>query len=222
VRPSPVVFVPGLGLGPESVQPIIRHLQEPYDVVTLPGFGVAATKDDDLRTEALAGRVIAALDGQHAVLVGHSASCQIVVAAALARPDLVGGLVLIGPTGDPRASGWPTLAVRWLRSAVWEPPRLIPTLARQYFRTTFWSMGRAMEVVRHYDLTAAAPGLSVPTVVLRGRHDRLAPPAWIRTVAALAQGEARTLSSGAHLPVLTNGTEVAAVIDGWARVSPQG
>ena len=214
-----VVFVPGLGLGPESVEPVLRQLKEPHEVVTLPGFGAPAARGDDLRTEALAERLVAELDSKQTVLVGHSSSCLIVVAAALARPDLVAGLVLIGPCGDPHASSWASLAVRWICSAVWEPPRLIPTLTRQYLRTTFRSMARAQEAVRHYDLAAAVPTLSVPTIVVRGRHDRLAPLPWIQKVAELAGGEAWTLPSGAHLPVLTDGAELAAVIRRWTRVS---
>lgn len=213
-----VVLVPGLGLGPESYEPTVRDLGLSYRVVTLPGFGYPVRRGDRLGTEAQAERLVAELadyDGAQLVLVGHSASCQIVTAAALLRPDLVGGLVLIGPTGEVEASSWATLAWRWIRSAVWESPRLVPTLAKQYFRTQFRSMGRAMAVARHYDLAAVLPllpDLSVSAVVVRCRHDHLAPPEWVERVAGLSGGQVRTLPTGAHLPVLTNGSELADVI----------
>jgi pimeloyl-ACP methyl ester carboxylesterase len=214
-----VVLVPGLGLGPEAYEPTARHLESPHRVVTLPGFGTPARAGDRLDTPALAERLLAELAGYDetsVVLVGHSASCQIVARAAASRPDLVAGLVLIGPTGDIEASSWSTLAWRWLRSAVREPPRLIPTLTKQYFRTRFRSMARAMDRARRYDLAALLPaltGLSVATVVVRCRHDRIAPAAWVERVAGLAGGEVRTLQSGAHMPVLTNGVELASAID---------
>jgi pimeloyl-ACP methyl ester carboxylesterase len=208
---TPVVLVPGLGLGPESYAPTVRHLDTDYAVVTLPGYGEPAAPGEDLSTEALAERLASTLQ-KPAVLVGHSASCQIVVAAALAHPDLAKALVLIGPSGDVQASSWPILASRWLRSAVWDSPRLAPTLARQYFRTTFTTMARAMEAARHYDLAAAIQGVTVPTLVVRSKHDHISPAQWTQQIADRTCGEAWTLPSGSHLPVLTNGRELAAFI----------
>lgn len=213
----PVVLVPGLGLGPEAYAPTVEHLDAQYEVVTLPGHGERVRRGDDLRTESLAERVAERLSVP-SVLVGHSASCQIVVATALAQPELVKGLVLIGPTGDVEASGWPTLAARWIRSAVWEPPTLIPPLAPQYARTGLISMARTMEVARRYDLAAVIGGIKCPTVVVRCRHDSICPAAWAQRVADLAHGEAWTLSTGSHMPVLTNGPELVTFINRIAGV----
>ncbi|MGC4936643.1 alpha/beta fold hydrolase [Kribbella sp. DT2] len=217
---APVVLVPGLGLGPESYAPTQQHLEIPSEVITLPGYG-EPLHQDDLRVDALAERLAQQLK-PGTVLVGHSASCHTVVAAALAYPDLVSALVLLGPTGDVNASGWPTLAGRWVRSAVWERPYLIPTLTKQYFRTTFRAMAQAEQVARHYDLAAALPQVVVPTVVLRCPHDHLCPPQWAQRLADLAGGEAWTLSTGSHMPVLTNGRELAAFIHRAAGVYKAG
>ncbi|ADB29306.1 hypothetical protein Kfla_0178 [Kribbella flavida DSM 17836] len=220
------VLVPGLGLGPESYGPTRKHLEIPSEVITLPGFGYPADKHDDLRVDAQADRLAAEVKDRRpegrALLVGHSASCHVVVAVAVAYPELVSGLVLIGPTGDVEASSWPRLAERWVRSAVWERPYLIPTLSKQYFRTTFRAMARAEDVGRHYNLAAALVHVGVPTVVLRCRHDSLCPPEWAQRVADLAGGEAWTLPSGSHMPVLTNGRELAAFIHRTAGVYKTG
>lgn len=213
----PVVLVPGLGLGPESYAPTVQHLQAQYEVVTLPGYGERVRRGDDLRTESLARRVAERVT-EPSVLVGHSASCQIVVATALARPELVKGLVLVGPTGDVTASAWLTLAVRWLRSAVWESPALARPLVPQYARTGLISMARAMEVARRYDLTEAIRRLDCPTVVVRCKHDSLCPPGWAQRVADLVRGEAWTLPTGSHMPVLTNGPELVTFINRVAGV----
>ena len=209
---TPVVLVPGLGLGPESYAPTLEYLDAQYDVVTLPGYGERAARGVDLRTAALAERLAVRIKESPVVLVGHSASCQIVVAAAIAHPDLAKALVLVAPGGDLTASSWATLASRWARSAVWDSPRLVPTLSRQYFRTGFATMARAMEAARHYDLAAAIPALSTPTVVVRSKHDRLAPPQWAQQIADKSHGEAWTLPTGSHQPVLTNGRELATFI----------
>jgi pimeloyl-ACP methyl ester carboxylesterase len=220
-----VVLVPGLGLGPDSYGPTVEHLDLPYEVVTLPGFGERVQDGDDLRTEALAQRLLPHLT-QPSVLVGHSASCQIVVATALAVPHLVKGVVLLGPTGDVEASDWPTLAERWVRSAVWESPRLVPVLAPQYARTGFVSMARAMEVVRHYDLAAAIRRLEPTAMIVRCEHDSLCPPDWAQRLADSAgadvpgatHADVWTIPSGAHMPVLTHGKEVVTIIKRAAGV----
>nr|WP_202894272.1 alpha/beta hydrolase [Kribbella italica] len=209
-----------MGLGPASYAPTQRHLEIPSTIVTLPGYG-EPIDHDDLQVDALADRLAKQLQ-PGTVVVGHSASCHTVVATALAYPDLVSALVLVGPTGDVRASGWPTLAGRWVRSAVWERPDLIPTLAKQYFRTTFRGMAQAEQVARHYDLAAAMPKVGVPTVVLRSPHDHLCPASWAQRLADLADGEAWTLPTGSHMPVLTNGRDLATFIHRAAGVYKAG
>jgi pimeloyl-ACP methyl ester carboxylesterase len=212
-----VVLVPGLGLGPESYAPTLAHLRVPAEIVTLPGYGTKAYRTDNLQTEALAARLANHLT-EPVVLVGHSASCQIVVATAVAHPELVKALVLVAPSGEIGTSTWLKLAARWVRSAVWDPPRLVPTLAPQYFRTGFASMARAMEAARHYDLAEAVPGVKAPTILVRSKHDHLAPAYWTERLAELTGGETWTLSKGSHMPVLTNGPEVAAFIQRAAGV----
>ena len=122
---TPVVLVPGLGLGPESYARTVEHLVTPYHVVTLPGYGEPAGAREDLHPRALAV-ALAEKIRERSVLVGHSASCQIVAEAAVQDPTRIAGLILVGPTTDPRAAGWPRLAARWLRTAAWERPAQVP------------------------------------------------------------------------------------------------
>jgi pimeloyl-ACP methyl ester carboxylesterase len=215
----PVVLVPGLGLGPKSYGPTVEHLTAQYRIVTLPGYGDPAGPRDDLRPQAL-GTALADKIRERSVLVGHSASCQIVVETAVAFPELVHALVLIGPTGDIRASSWPTLVARWLGSAVPESPRLIPALAPQYARTTLSTIARAAEAARHHDLAGIITRVRAPVVIVRCRDDHLSPAEWTDRLAELTHGEARTLATGSHMPVLTNGPELAALIQRAAALPP--
>jgi pimeloyl-ACP methyl ester carboxylesterase len=64
--------------------------------------------------------------------------------------------------------------------------------------------------------------VEVPTVVLRCPHDSLCPPQWAQRVADLAGGEAWTLPTGSHMPVLTNGRDLAAFIHRAAGVYKAG
>jgi pimeloyl-ACP methyl ester carboxylesterase len=196
-------------------------------VATLPGYGVPAAADDDLCPAALAERLDPLLVGAGvpAVLVGHSASCQVVVHAARCWPGRVGGIVLIGPTTDPRARSWPRLARRWLATAGHEDPRQIPALVRQYRRTGLRSMRRAMDAARHdrIDLTLRATGC--PVLVLRGPHDRICPATWAEELSTVRSAgvwsAAVTLPRGGHMVPQTRGRSVAGEILGFLdRVDP--
>ena len=92
IRP---VCVPGLGLGERSSARLREQL--PADVVLLPGMGGPGPVPS---LEELADRLRARLGEGPVLLVGHSQGCQ--VAAAAADDPRVAGLVLLGPTTDPR------------------------------------------------------------------------------------------------------------------------
>jgi pimeloyl-ACP methyl ester carboxylesterase len=207
----PIVLVPGLGLGPKSYAPTVEHLTTPYRILTLPGYGEPAEPGDDLRPQAL-GLAVADKIRERSVLVGHSAGAQIIVETAVAHPEIVHSLVLIGPTGDAGSVSWLDLAARWFGSAIPESPRLIPALAPQYARTTLRSIARAAEAARRHDLVAVITRVQAPMLLVRCQHDQICPADWMERLAALTHAETRTLATGSHMPVLTNGPELAVLI----------
>lgn len=149
------------------------------------------------------------------MLVGHSASCQVVVQAARRVPDSVVGLVLVGPTTDPRAVTWPRLVHRWLATARRERPSQVPALVRQYLRTGLRTMARGMDAARRDRIEEALLLVGCPVLLLRGPHDWIAPQDWLLSLTN-GRRSARpvTLSAGGHMVPLTHGDLVAeAVID---------
>jgi pimeloyl-ACP methyl ester carboxylesterase len=180
MTPPPVFrLVPGLGLDEAAWRPTLESLPPAWrrdlDVALLPGYGERATRAADLRPAALAEVLLdrwCPSDGT-VVLAGHSASCQIVAEAARRRPDRVAGLVLVGPTTDPRARSWSSLARRWLATARHESVGELPTLVRQYARTGLWTMARAMDAARRDDVRESVGGSRCPVLVVRGSRDRI-------------------------------------------------
>ena len=228
---APLVLIPGLGLGPEAWAPTVQRLAPGRDarVQPLAGYGVPARRGRDLSTAALADDLLQRLpDGTDPVVLGgHSASCQVAVRAAAAAPERISGLVLVGPTTDPRAATWPRMAGQWLATARHEDPRQVPLLVRLYLRTGLGTMARAMEAAREDRIETRLRRVGCPVLVLRGRHDRICAPDWAEAV-ALASGRARTrsLTAGAHLVPLTHGCLAAREIDRFLRETlddgPQG
>ena len=67
------------------------------------------------------------------------------------------------------------------------------------------------------DLRAALPGLSMPSLWIAGRRDRLVSPAAMQAAAALAPASAfHQVDSGGHAPFLTHADEVAAALREFA------
>jgi len=215
-----LVAVPGLGLSAAVPQHTLDRLPRPSAVVELPCFGRPAPRGTALDPGSLARLLLARLDerglardGDAAVLLGHSASCQIVVAAAAVAPQRVAGLVLVGPTTDPRARGWPALAARWLRTAAHERPGQVPQLVRDYAHTGPGSMLRGMAAARRHRIDRALGAVRCPVLVVRGRHDRIAPRDWTEALAAVApRGRAQTLPAGGHMVPITHPAALASAV----------
>ena len=223
---APLLLVPGLGLTAEAWAPTLQHLsahglgRTRVEVVALPGYGLPARRGESLEPALLARSLLdRCAPGRPAVLAGHSASCQVVAHTAAQAPDRVAGLILVGPTTDPRAATWPRLVARWLRTAAHEPPRQIPSLLRQYSRTGLSTMARAMDTARRDRLDRALRAVDCPILLVRGRRDRIVPQDWLATLAR-ARPEGRrtavTLERGAHMVPLVHGDLVAGAIGEFA------
>jgi pimeloyl-ACP methyl ester carboxylesterase len=218
---TPLVAVPGLGLSVQVPAHTLRLLQAVLrsTVIALPGYGLPSAAGAALDPAALAVRLLehlATLQIRQAVLLGHSASCQIVTEAAVQDPTRVVGVVLVGPTTDPRAASWSALAMRWISTATRERPGQVPRLARDYRQTGFLTMGRAMDAARRHRIDHALATVSCPVLVVRGRHDRIASACWVEALAELApQGRAVTLPAGAHMVPITHPSALAAQLEAF-------
>lgn len=200
------VLVPGLGLDERSSARLRSRL--PATVVPLPGMGRGGPVPP---LGSLAARLRAALGEGPVVLVGHSQGCQ-VVAAAAGDPRVV-GLVLLGPTTDPRLRRLPVLAGRWLRTAVREPLGEVPRVLAQWASTGPRAMRELWRTAAPDRIEERLAGLPVPVVVVRGTRDRLCPHDWAAAVAAAAPaGRLVEVAGGAHLLVSTHPDAVAALL----------
>jgi pimeloyl-ACP methyl ester carboxylesterase len=191
-----------------------RRLANRVRTVLLPGLGRRAPRGTDLRVERQAERLLneLAVDGADTfVLVGHSASCAVVVEAA-AHSDAVVGLVLVGPVTDPRARTWPRMLGQWLRTARHERLHEVPLLAPQYLRAGAMTMMRGMDAMRRYRTDQALARIDLPVVVVRGSEDRIAAQDWARRLSTNARGRLEAVDGAAHMVPLTHPDAVAAAV----------
>jgi pimeloyl-ACP methyl ester carboxylesterase len=208
--PVRLVLVPGLGLDERSSSQVRAHLSPcvPATVLRLPGMGLAGPVPS---LDALAGLLRGVLGEGPVVLVGHSQSCQ-VVAAAAGDPRVV-GIVLLGPTTDPRLRSPAGLALRWLRTAAREHWRQVPLILAQWWATGPRAMVALWRSAAPDRIDRRLTGLGIPVTVVRGTRDRLCPHDWAVTVAAAApSGRLVELPGAAHMSVQTHPAEIAEVL----------
>jgi pimeloyl-ACP methyl ester carboxylesterase len=203
------VFVPGLGLDARSSARVRTHLGGA--VVHLPGMGLRETVPP---LEILAERLVAALGEGPVVLVGHSQSCQVVVAAAQ-RDARIARVVLLGPTTDPRMRRPTVLARRWLATAVREPLRQVPLVLVQWARTGPRAMVALWRVASPDRIDRRVATVTVPVVVVRGTRDALCPHDWAADLTAAApDGRLVEIPGAVHMTVQTHPAEVVAILRG--------
>lgn len=211
----PCVLLHGLAVSHRYLMPTARELGDrPVFVPDLPGFGRSARPAGVFDVRQHAAVVVALLESLGpADLLGHSFGSQVAVEVAARRPDLVSRLVLAGLCTDPAAATAWQQAGRLARSLPFEDPREAPILA-----TDIWDAGppRILRTVHHAvrdRVETKLPGLRVPVLLIRGRHDHVTPQDWQDHAAALIpDARAVTVDRAAHNVVATAGPQVGAAV----------
>lgn len=205
-RAPDVLLVHGIGVSSRYFGPLEQALSRDARVVApdLPGFGRSRVPDEPALTVAEHAEVLAALVEELAldrpVVVGHSMGAQFATELAVRRPDLVGGLVLLGPVADPAAWSVTRLGLRLAADVVREPPRGALLQLREWLRTgARWYLATARHMV-DYRIEERLPLVTAPVTVLRGARDPVAPSAFVRRLAAsAADGDVVEVAGAAHL-----------------------
>jgi pimeloyl-ACP methyl ester carboxylesterase len=215
-----VLLVHGLGVSSTYFGPLARLLAREMRVVApdLPGWGGSDRPAIPLDVKSAAcvlGTFIGAEGVAPPAVVANSFGCQVAVELAFRRPELVGALVLISPTVDPRfRSSW-RQAQTLVHDSLREPPSLWPILARDYL-----TMGPRQLVA----VSAAAlrdrpesklPRIDMPVLVIRGERDAITTRAWAARCALLARGTFASIPAAAHAPHFSHPTETAQLVSSF-------
>ena len=182
------VLLHGIGLSHAEFTRVARVLRESGNVVSydLPGFGANPRPQRNVSVEDHARLVAGHLDSRKfgpVVAVGHSMGAQFAVELAVLRPDLVSHVVLVGPVVDP---AYPTLRAQALglaRDAPLEPLRTQAMVSLGYLQTGIrWFLAQAL-VMRDYPIHLRVQAVTQPLLVIRGKTDPIAKPAWAQWLA---------------------------------------
>jgi 2-hydroxy-6-oxonona-2,4-dienedioate hydrolase len=202
----PVLLVPGLGMSGRYLSPTADALAEYRRVIVpdLPGVGRSPHPEAPLTPPELADLLHellrATVDGP-AVVVGNSFGSVVAVELALRHPGSVYRLVLTSPVVAPQVRNLASVLRRFLGAMCHEPVSYLAIAVTDTMRG--WSVkGRAnLRTLLDYPLEDRAATLTVPTVVVRGRSDRLVPAAFARRLAVrIPQAELAEVAAGHAMP----------------------
>ncbi|MCW2288375.1 alpha/beta fold hydrolase [Leucobacter luti] len=215
---SDFVLVHGIGMGRVTFGGVAETLSGVGRsfALDLPGFGDSpqhASADSLVENAELVARFIEDRATGPVTLVGHSMGTQIVAELAMRRPELVSGLVLIAPTINRRERTALQQALRMVQDLWGEGARVLLLGMYEYLKTSpFWFVGRLRRMLRHR-IELVLPLIPVPTLVLRGEDDRVAPRDWGREVASLLpNGELREIPGRGHEAIIQSAEPVASLI----------
>lgn len=174
--PPVVVLVHGIGVSGRYFAPLERELADRALVVVpdLPGFGGSPPGPVPLTIGDHAD-VVATLVGHlgldRPVLLGHSMGAQVVTEVAARRPDLVGGLVLVGAVAEPGADSALRQGARLARDIVHEPPSASAVQLREWLRCGVRWYAATVPRMLEYPTADRVGRVAGPLLLVRGSED---------------------------------------------------
>lgn len=242
----PLVLLHGWALHGGVFAPLAQRLADRYTLhlVDLPGHGHSRATDTRLALEDTAAEILARTPP--APWLAWSLGGLFALQAAALSPR-VQGLAMVAATprfvrgGDWAHAVEPAVFAQFgddLRNdygGTLERFLALDTIGSEHARSELRTLKDALyargepaprvlqeglQLLEHSDLRPALPSLSVPSLWLAGRRDRLVPPAGMRDAAALAGGRFVEIAGGGHAPFLGHADIVAAEVDGFMQSLP--
>ena len=199
-----VVLVHGFVVSSRYMAPTIRHLAPHLRVHApdLPGFGRSEGPRDALDIPGLARALSGWMEAsglESAILVANSMGCQVTTELAAGHPERVDGLVLQGPTMDPRARTVARQAARLALDSTREPLSLPPIMALDFLCAGLDRSLRTLMYALRDRMEDRLPRIRVPALVVLGARDPIVPRRWAAEVARLLpQGRLVEVPGVAH------------------------
>ena len=227
-----LVLVHGWGFGSAVWRPVLDALSPRFRIrlVDLPGYDELTDWPDDIAPGA--------------VVCGWSLGALTAMRRAVAEPERIARLVLVGATPRfVRAADWPTgqppaLLEGFATGVVAGPAAALRRFAalvnqddvrsRALTRFLFERIGegiaeaavlrRGLEELRDADLRAMMPRIAQPTLVVHGANDRVTPPAAAAWLAQrLPHARLELFEDAAHAPFLSDPQRFAALLVAFAH-----
>jgi 3-oxoadipate enol-lactonase len=195
---EPLILIPGLRNNVSEYEGIITLLEAKYKVVALDNRGAGRSDKPDIpytiemMADDAAG-LLHALDIQQAHILGVSLGGRIAADLALRHSERVKSLILVSTrlTRQTQRS-WPGLFV--------DLALRIPFMQRMdKYPQPYYASLRQREAARIYDCSDRLSGINIPTLILHGKTDRIAPYRQALEMNAGIKGSKMIAFNGGHI-----------------------
>ncbi len=215
-----VILVHGLGVSGRYLKPTGKVLAAQYRVYIpdLPGNGKSQKPWPPLNLEEWASTIAGWMDTQglnQAHFYANSLGCQTMAHFAVHYPRRVQSLTFGGPTVDNQGRDWISQAFRLALDFFREPPGLMWIIFQDYLicgpprviATAAYALSDALE-----DWVKL---IKCPVLVVRGQHDPIAPPRWVKQITALLpEGRWAVIPKAGHAINYSAPDQLAQLING--------
>ncbi len=236
----PLVLVHGWLADATVWEPLVEALGERHRTIAvdLRGFGASNGAQGAFSIESFSNDLadlIAAIDLDPVVVVGHSMGAAVAQRFAIDHPEAVEGLVLIaaGPASGvafpPKieamfraAASDKVVAARWLDGLAYGEwtPELSAVLHAAAARANHAAAAQSLEAWLHADFAAEAATIETPTLVIAPSADRPMTPDFLRKNVADVITDSRfvVLDKAGHYATVERPMEISALIDDFIEL----
>jgi pimeloyl-ACP methyl ester carboxylesterase len=196
-----LVLIAGLNSDHRLFRSVVPRLAEQYQVIVFDsrGIGQSAGAESPFTLATLAddtAGLLHALGSMGAHVLGVSLGGRIAAALALQHPDLVRSLILVSTCMEPPRRSWHQRLVGLLLRLPWvRHGNAYSVVVRQRAAT------------RSFNCTDRLHGIRVPTLILLGKKDKLAPRALGQKMHERIVGSRLITFGGGHLFFLLRATQ---------------
>ncbi|KQQ06249.1 hypothetical protein ASG06_06990 [Rathayibacter sp. Leaf185] len=216
------VLVHGIGMSHHTFSQLAVHLREHGRVIAVDLAGFGSNRAPEQRVgiadhARLVGRVLADRGVSSAVVVGHSMGSQVAVELAARSPELVDGVVLIGPVVDPQRPTALQQALALGRDTLGEPLPVDLLVLTDYLRGGVRWYLRQLPEMLHYPIQRRLAAVTRPVLVVRGVDDPVGARDWCeRLVAHASDGRLLEMRSSRHVVPRTEAEPLARALARFA------
>jgi len=201
-----VILVHGLVISSRYMIPTAQLLAPDYRVYVpdLPGYGESDKPEHVLNLPQLVDILCKWMDAvgiERAAMLGNSFGCQIIVEFAVRHPDRIDRAVLQGPTINRHARNFPQQFLGFLLDSPNEDSSLSLAMIYDYWLAGLPRVVRTIQMALADPIEAKLPYVRVPTLVVRGKKDPIAPQQWVEEVVnLLPNGKLVVIPGVGHTP----------------------
>ncbi|HJP81772.1 MAG TPA: alpha/beta hydrolase [Candidatus Saccharimonadales bacterium] len=219
-----ILFIHGIGVSSNYFIPLAERMANHYEVhlLDMPGYGTTPKPQHPLSPTEQAQVAIAymkKLGLKDAAIIGQSMGCQTAAHVAAQYPEGCAKLILIGPTVNKWERTLLSQAGRLLIDTFRESTKMNAIVLHDYFHMglpAYLITSRAM-IEDHIEDTLRR--VTIPTCIIRGSRDGIAPEKWIRYLATITENstEVHSVKGAPHNVQFSNDREVYELCDHFLK-----